>query len=192
MLSLQSLLIDRHRLHADSTSYARRRVTVEIRLLRRSSSLLLYVHRDRTDYWRRGAQDGHQFEFKVALRPQRPYGLLCPPRFSHSTWALTTAMRQGLGTKSVRLFGQGSSELRKCVKEEVDVLGSQYLMVRTVSVDVKQLWKKVHLHRRTPVAWVLSLQTPSAGLCLLSSSSRHNWFRHGSLTTVSSSVLKWQ
>ena len=76
MLSLQSLLIDRHRLHADSTSYARRRVTVVIRLLRRSSSLLLtstetvritgdgelrtatssssmllYVLRDHTDYY---------------------------------------------------------------------------------------------------------------------------------------------
>ena len=30
------------------------------------------------------------------------------------------------------------SELRSCVKVEVDVLGSPSLMVRTVSVDVKQ------------------------------------------------------
>ena len=30
------------------------------------------------------------------------------------------------------------SELRSCVKDEVDVLGSPSLIVRTVSVDVKQ------------------------------------------------------
>ena len=30
------------------------------------------------------------------------------------------------------------TELRRCVKVEVDVLGSPSLMVRTVSVDVKQ------------------------------------------------------
>ena len=51
----------------------------------RSSSMSLYVRRDRTDYLGRGAQDGHvdfhtapelcKFEFNVALRPQRPYGL---------------------------------------------------------------------------------------------------------------------
>ena len=32
-----------------------------------------------------------------------------------------------------------ASELRSCVKEEVDVLGSPSLIVRTVSVDVKRL-----------------------------------------------------
>ena len=30
------------------------------------------------------------------------------------------------------------SELRSCVKEEVDVLGSPFLIVRKISVDVKQ------------------------------------------------------
>ena len=34
--------------------------------------------------------------------------------------------------------GGGKSELRSCVKVEVDVLGFTPLMVRTVSVDVKQ------------------------------------------------------
>ena len=32
------------------------------------------------------------------------------------------------------------AELRSCVKVEVDVLGSQSLIVRTISVDVKQQW----------------------------------------------------
>ena len=64
-------------------------------------SMLLYVHIDRKVYWGRGAQDGHlDFHtapelccpaFSVALRPQRPYGLLGtgspgrPPRLSHSS-----------------------------------------------------------------------------------------------------------
>ena len=34
------------------------------------------------------------------------------------------------------------SELRNCVKVEVDVLGSTSLIIRTVSVDVKQHWRK--------------------------------------------------
>ena len=33
---------------------------------------------------------------------------------------------------------KGDGELRSCVKVEVDVLGSPSLIVRTVSVDVKQ------------------------------------------------------
>ena len=32
----------------------------------------------------------------------------------------------------------GQSELRVCVKVEVDILGSTSVIVRTVSVDVKQ------------------------------------------------------
>ena len=68
--------------------------------------MLLYVNRDHKDYKGRGAQDGHldfhaapklwhnmqfEFEFNVALRPQRPYGLLGtgnpgrPPRPSRSS-----------------------------------------------------------------------------------------------------------
>ena len=34
------------------------------------------------------------------------------------------------------------SELRSCVKVEVDVLGSPSLIVRTVSVDVEQHWRR--------------------------------------------------
>ena len=44
-----------------------------------SSSVLLYVHRNHKAYWGRVAQDGHfdfhtahEFEFNVALRPQKP------------------------------------------------------------------------------------------------------------------------
>ena len=70
-----------------------------------SSSVLLYVRRDRTDYEGRGPQDGvsstltqfpsSEFEFSTSLRPQRPYGLRRtgtpgprPARLSHCSWAL--------------------------------------------------------------------------------------------------------
>ena len=71
----------------------------------KSSSVLLYVHRDRTDYEGRGPQDwvsstltqfpSSEFEFSTSLRPQRPYGLRRtgtpgprPARLSHCSWAL--------------------------------------------------------------------------------------------------------
>ena len=76
-----------------------------------SRSVSLYVHRDRTDSKGRGALDGHlgfhtalehcallRFKFSVALRPQRPYGLLGTgspvrlPRLSHSSRALNTTI----------------------------------------------------------------------------------------------------
>ena len=37
-------------------------------------------------------------------------------------------------------FALVASELRSCVKVEVDIVGSLYLIVLMVSVDIKQLW----------------------------------------------------
>ena len=80
-----------------------------------SSSMLLNVHRNHTDYYGRGAQDRHLdlllvsessmfFKFSVALRPHRSYGLLGtvtsgqPPRPSHRPLALSV-LRTGEGLK---------------------------------------------------------------------------------------------
>ena len=43
--------------------------------------------------------------------------------------------------------GAGPTELRSCVKVEVAVLGSPTLIVRSVSVDVKQHWTWTSNHR---------------------------------------------
>ena len=65
-----------------------------------SSSVLLYVHRDHEDNYRRGIPEcppqlshsswvhSHQFKFGATLRPQRPWGLLGMgyPRMSTSTF----------------------------------------------------------------------------------------------------------
>ena len=49
----------------------------------------------------------------------------------------TEASLETIGKKT-KENGVRSSELRSCVKVEVDVLGSPSLIVPTVSVDVKQ------------------------------------------------------
>ena len=80
-------------------------------------SLSLYVHQA---YWGRGAQEGHLdfhtapelWSFSVALRPQKPSGLLGtgspggPPRLSHSSWALKFQSRF-TSTETIRLIGDG-------------------------------------------------------------------------------------
>ena len=47
--------------------------------------------------------------------------------------------KETLGVKLTKVWAdEGRSELSNCVRVEVDVLGSPFLIVRSVSVDVKQ------------------------------------------------------
>ena len=74
----------------------------------------------------------------LGSRPQQAYGF-CGLQFLWTTVSVYVKQHFNQPT-NLPIEVLVSAELRSCVKVEVDVLASQSLTVRTVSVDVKQPW----------------------------------------------------
>ena len=120
-----------------------------------SSSVLLDVHRDYTNYYGRGAQDGHlnshtvlrvsvKFKFNVAWRPQRLYELLWtgspgrPPQLSHSSWAL-----KGEGVERA---------LKYCYTKSRQVLENGVLLHRIADIYFTHICPEVLFNAKYPDA----------------------------------------